>query len=493
MNIKHKPAQHPFVENNSSDILNVTYPTYGSCVNDAAAPTRTIDDDEDEDYEDDEEEDDEDEDYEDDEEEDDEEEDDEDDEEEDDEDDEEDEDIYNATCISSIPPSSTIHYTTIEELKKYSHLLHDQYFHLRSHSPSFFEDLVSALGKDWGENTPIPLVKILKISGMDDAIWALRADLHPDAKKNIRLFACDYAELILPLFEKEYPSDDSLREAIKVARLFAEGKATEEELEKARNRTNYTLNVVLNNAFEEAYETNPRTTRVDSYKIVGVDAASYATSATCAAVHAPGNDEIIYNPNKDKIFYKHNDKVYKKQKKKLFLKRFGYNPTCNSSEEQKVEKKLLPLQSGGDLIDNSSLPSTLAPAPMPAPMPAPAPTLKINLPNYQQPLPEAVPVYDLLKSASGDLVKQLGIDSKIFFEESKRKTTITWSIRDSNTNKQHQLLCVQTGYHENEFCYTLNNHSRYYTLPDLVVAIEAFLAKPENILLVKSCNYKECN
>jgi len=48
-----------------------------------------------------------------------------------------------------------------------------------------------------------------------------------------RLFACDCAEHVLHLFESQYPEDKRLRKCIEVSRLFAEGKATKEELRRA--------------------------------------------------------------------------------------------------------------------------------------------------------------------------------------------------------------------------------------------------------------------
>jgi hypothetical protein len=49
-----------------------------------------------------------------------------------------------------------------------------------------------------------------------------------------RLFACDCAEHVLPIFEKERPDDKRPRECIQVARKFARGKSTQEELDAAR-------------------------------------------------------------------------------------------------------------------------------------------------------------------------------------------------------------------------------------------------------------------
>ena len=51
--------------------------------------------------------------------------------------------------------------------------------------------------------------------------------------KVARIFACWCAEQVLPIFEKKYPQDNRPRKAIETARLFAEGKASKEELASA--------------------------------------------------------------------------------------------------------------------------------------------------------------------------------------------------------------------------------------------------------------------
>ena len=48
-----------------------------------------------------------------------------------------------------------------------------------------------------------------------------------------RLLACDCAEHVLPLWEARFPNDKRPREAIAVARRFARGEATLEELQAA--------------------------------------------------------------------------------------------------------------------------------------------------------------------------------------------------------------------------------------------------------------------
>ena len=54
-------------------------------------------------------------------------------------------------------------------------------------------------------------------------------------ERTARLFAADCAEHVLSLFEKRYPDDKRPRETIGVARRFARGEATREELDAARD------------------------------------------------------------------------------------------------------------------------------------------------------------------------------------------------------------------------------------------------------------------
>ncbi len=54
-----------------------------------------------------------------------------------------------------------------------------------------------------------------------------------DVSRELRLFACDCAERVLPLFERERPGDTRPREAIALARRFAKGEASQEDLAAA--------------------------------------------------------------------------------------------------------------------------------------------------------------------------------------------------------------------------------------------------------------------
>jgi len=50
-----------------------------------------------------------------------------------------------------------------------------------------------------------------------------------------RHFACDCAEEVLHLYEQKYPDDPRPRQAIEVARRYADGKVTDEDLDAARD------------------------------------------------------------------------------------------------------------------------------------------------------------------------------------------------------------------------------------------------------------------
>ena len=52
-------------------------------------------------------------------------------------------------------------------------------------------------------------------------------------ERTARLFACECAERVLSIFEREYPHDDRPRRAVETTRRYANGEATSEELAAA--------------------------------------------------------------------------------------------------------------------------------------------------------------------------------------------------------------------------------------------------------------------
>ena len=98
-----------------------------------------------------------------------------------------------------------------------------------------YDHLVAKLGPDYGDKTPINLLDILTHNGTADCLWALCAtEKHPEAERVLRLMAADFAEAVLPIFEKQYPNDGRSRKAIEAARKYANGEITVQERAAAR-------------------------------------------------------------------------------------------------------------------------------------------------------------------------------------------------------------------------------------------------------------------
>ena len=103
--------------------------------------------------------------------------------------------------------------------------------------PWVYKAVAKALGEAYGENTPISLDKIIELSGLEDALWALQCVLPEEKARRDKLawlLMADYAEHVLPIFEAEFPLDPRPRECIRVSRAYALGKASLSELRKAR-------------------------------------------------------------------------------------------------------------------------------------------------------------------------------------------------------------------------------------------------------------------
>ena len=90
-----------------------------------------------------------------------------------------------------------------------------------------YKVLLASLNKTEADDEPLLIRHILQSNGLDDVLWALQTVEGKD--RELRLFACDCAEMVLPIFERHYPDDKRPRNSIEVARRFAEGKATDEE------------------------------------------------------------------------------------------------------------------------------------------------------------------------------------------------------------------------------------------------------------------------
>ena len=98
-------------------------------------------------------------------------------------------------------------------------------YSLRKHHAceSRYSHLVSALGPEWADKEPINLLDILAHNGTEDCLWALCAT-DQNCDQVARLMAADFAETVLPIYEREYPVDTRPRAAIQAARDYAHGR-----------------------------------------------------------------------------------------------------------------------------------------------------------------------------------------------------------------------------------------------------------------------------
>ncbi len=84
--------------------------------------------------------------------------------------------------------------------------------------------------KLWDGREALSGLEILDLDiSVEDRFWALFRN-HFFSDRELRLMACDFAESVLYLYTGD---SDAPKEAIRIARLFAEGKATREELDAA--------------------------------------------------------------------------------------------------------------------------------------------------------------------------------------------------------------------------------------------------------------------
>ncbi len=129
-----------------------------------------------------------------------------------------------------------------------------------------------------GDND-ISLVRALDATDIQDAFWWFRRnELTSDQARDLRLLACDYAEHVVHIFEDKYPDDNRPRTAIEVARLYANGQATKEELEKAQS----TADAAARDA-DAAADDDADADAADADAAAADAAASYAAYASYAA------------------------------------------------------------------------------------------------------------------------------------------------------------------------------------------------------------------
>ena len=130
-----------------------------------------------------------------------------------------------------------IPFTTLKKLRE-AEACTDSYKHLKC-----------ALGKNYGDDTPIPLVKILETNGLTDALWVPESAVSgDDIATRYRLFAVACCQDILYLM-----NDPRSREAVKTVHLFAHGEASEDALNAARSSADSARSSAWSAARSSAY------------------------------------------------------------------------------------------------------------------------------------------------------------------------------------------------------------------------------------------------
>ena len=138
--------------------------------------------------------------------------------------------------------------------------------------------------KNWGANRPFPLTEVLEVNGLNDALWGLRCcEPKVERDKIARLFACDCAERVLPLFEKEEPNDKRPRQTIEVARKYARSEATQEELDTAWDAARVAAWTADGAAAEDAARAAAWAAAWDAAWAAAWDAAGAAAKAAAGA------------------------------------------------------------------------------------------------------------------------------------------------------------------------------------------------------------------
>jgi hypothetical protein len=98
-------------------------------------------------------------------------------------------------------------------------------------------DEVDARMRKWmGGDSITPLAAMdLDVVPITDRIWlATRPGVL--SERNLRHLACDFAEHVLPYFERACPCDKRPRVAIETARRYADGETTKQEMREAALR-----------------------------------------------------------------------------------------------------------------------------------------------------------------------------------------------------------------------------------------------------------------
>jgi len=121
---------------------------------------------------------------------------------------------------------------------------------IRAHNPcrEGWTKLLSGLGKTAADDEPLPFSKIVEINGFDDALWCCCAE--PQHAREWRLYAVWCARQVQHLM-----ADPRSLAALDTAERYANGEATDEELNAAWDATGVATEAVSWDAAEAAART----------------------------------------------------------------------------------------------------------------------------------------------------------------------------------------------------------------------------------------------
>ena len=156
---------------------------------------------------------------------------------------------------------------------------------IRAHAPCAdgWTKLLRHLGKTQADDEPVSLLTILDSNGLDDALWCLRAvDGH---EREMRLYAVWCARQVQHLM-----TDPRSVAALDVAERHANGQATNEELDAARNAAWAAAWSATRDAAEDAARNAAWSATRDAAWDAAWDAARDAQTAEFRRVFC--NDEV---------------------------------------------------------------------------------------------------------------------------------------------------------------------------------------------------------
>ena len=154
---------------------------------------------------------------------------------------------------------------------------------IRAHSPcqSGWTRLLGHLGKTKADDEPLALSVVLESNGVADALWCLRAC--DGAEMFAKRFALDAAKHVYPIWHAKYPKNARVKNCIAMTGMYLRGKATKEELIKAREAAAAAADSALAAAVTYAAADAATYAALAALAARAADAATYAARAARAA------------------------------------------------------------------------------------------------------------------------------------------------------------------------------------------------------------------